>query len=298
MNDAQLMDLAENYLSSMAGGDVINSIRIHANIAGVNTKHVVFQGLERVIVYNVFKAANSQKKLEELLSIISADTSNVPGIPLYEQPKIEVQSWARYLFIGNAFIESEYELLTGHIINPSPAPKRAILKTSISGCLEASLISVELPENGKIRIPRLRIPRFTQDELNLISRSIFPTTITAKLSLVGNESPVDVFQAETLISQPDFVLIARELSNGSIEDHFRILPWLVNSGAKGIGKFLETKIIPKIGKQTGYQSTLNYSMAEIKEFSEKQAIAIYDGLNDLNLTFVPTELLVTGQEGK
>lgn len=298
MNDAELMILVEKYISDLAGGDVLNSIKIHANIAAVNTKHVLFQGSDRGVVYNVFKAAHSQNKLDNLLRTIREDDKNLRNASLFMQPKLVINDWASYVFIGNTFSDSYYDLVSGYVENPVSASKRTIVKISITGSNQESFVSMNLPGNSKVEIPKLQIPRFTQDELSLITHSISPATIFIKLFLAGEDSLIDVFQAQTLISQPDFVLIARELKDGTIEDHSQILSWLVNSGAKGINNFIEAKVMPQIGKVSGYQSDNRYSASEIKDFPRKQAMAVYDGLKDLKLNYIPTELLVTNHEEK
>lgn len=298
MNDTELMILVEKYMADVAGYDILSIIKVHANLAGVNIKYVVFQGSEQTVVYNVFKTAQSQKKLDKLLKAISNNQELAPSYSINTQPKLMISDWARYIFIGNSFFNSPYDLISGYVENPTSTPKRVIIKISITGTNQESFTSISLPENSSVQIPRLQIPRYSKDELESITHSLSPATIIVKLFLAGEDGLVDVFQAQTLISQPDFVLIARELKDGTIEDHSRILSWLVNSGAAGINSFIEKKIMPKIGKISGYKSITSSNVAAINQFSIKQAMAVYDGLKELKLNYIPTELLITNHHDK
>ena len=292
------MNLVEKYMSDFSGGDILNSIKIHANIATINTKYIGFQGVERIVVYNVFKAALSQNKLENLLETIDGDNHNSITPSLNLHPRLDINNCAKYIFIGNAFVDTRYDLVKGYIVNPLAITKRVIIRLAITGSDQESYVSLDLPGNSNVEIPKLQIPRFNTNELNLIKRSISPATITLKLFLAGEDGILDVFQAQTLVSQPDFVLIARELEDGTIEDHSHILSWLVNSGASGIGKFIETWVMPQIGKSTGYLAGKDFQDSKSREFARKQAMAVYEGLKALKLSYMPTELLTTDRQEK
>lgn len=298
MKDPELMTLVDKYFSDLEGVDALNSIKIHANMAGVNTKYISFQGADRIVVYNVFKTALSQNKLNKLLWAISQDVQEKGAIKNSSnlRPRLEIYNWAKYIFIGNALANSQHDIIKGYIVNPMETTIKVIIRVLISGSSQENYISLDVPGNSKMEIPMLQIPRFNNQELRLINRSLSPATITLKLFFAGEESLLDVFQAQTLISQPDFILIARELGNGIVEDHSHILSWLVNSGANGVNKFIEAWVMPQLEKSTGYLAGTDNENFTTKEFVRKQAMAVYDGIKSLNLNYLPTELLTIGPQ--
>jgi len=76
LTDDQLVTLAEQYISAFEGGEVVDAIRIHADKANINTNFVIFKGLPVNIVLNIFKAANAQNKLVDLIRIANEDNAS------------------------------------------------------------------------------------------------------------------------------------------------------------------------------------------------------------------------------
>lgn len=289
MNDNDLYKLAEEYIAKMSGGDVLRAIRIHANIATINTNYIVFQGSERQVIFNVFKAANAQGKLDWLLKVYQQEGAGLSPSGNNNYPSYSISSTASYIPLSNSLVEREFELVNGIIINPTSDPKRVLLNLTLSCSKNETLTRLDIPSQARTKIPNLRVPKLTEDEVVAFSHSIWPCTLTLKLYLADSDSLIDVIQSDVLISQPDFILIARELTDGKIIDHSKSISWIVNSGAKGINELLNKHLSQSDRDYFGY---FGESPDEEAVNSRRQARAIFNCLKMVDINYMPTEVLI------
>lgn len=77
LGNAQLIQLAEQYVRALEGAEVLEAIQIQASKANINTEYIKFGGLPVNIVLKIFKAAQAQDKLFELLNVIKEENINI-----------------------------------------------------------------------------------------------------------------------------------------------------------------------------------------------------------------------------
>lgn len=88
--EAELASLVDSYLEALAGGEVLEALRIHADKAGINLKYIdLSKGTDHGVIYKVFKAAEGQHKLKELLSVVREEGFKVPLLGLEEEERVE-----------------------------------------------------------------------------------------------------------------------------------------------------------------------------------------------------------------
>lgn len=295
----QLIQLADAYRGALAGGDVLGALRLHADKAGVKLDHVNLVGLERLVVYNVMRAANAQNKLEAMLSAAQEDgiyvvisDSAPPHAALESQfPRLWITRYASYLPTSVVLDDPRFRLLEGRILNPKPVIQRVFLQASVAGAADVVKVDVDVPPTGT-DIPRLRMPRFTREEAEQLTQTVVPAALNVELYVPGIHAPVDSFQRDVWLSQPNVVLIARQGEGGQFEDYTSVLAWWVNSGAAGLVDFLAQALPLEMCQNMGYPASRVGSTEIVSpDYVDRQVRALYEGLQQLSLTFMPTELI-------
>lgn len=292
-SDQQLAHMAEQYVDFMSGSEIIDAIRIHASLIGLNLRFVKLTGLEITVVHNVFRVANAANKMEALLHVIALDGLKMESMLIRSNEgiiqtnlRLKIESFCNYIPTNPFILASYSSLIEGWITNPSQHPQQAILKIYISGFADIISLSLTIP-SGTIQLPHIRFPQVTRQEGENITSTLSPSVLNCELYTVDHITPVDIFQGNILVTQPDFILIGRNVDEQRIEDYSYLLAWVINSGAKGIDTFLSSKVFPHVRDNFGYRISLPENAIAV----EKQIRYVYEALKELDIKFLPTEIL-------
>lgn len=308
----QIVVLSEMYLDALEGSDALSALLLHAEKAGVNLKYIQRLGLDASVIGNIFKAANAQGKLDVLLEVIQKDglQLHIPGREATKSHldtmtsenstlRIKITNHAHYMPTSMVLSHSKFTLLDGYIHNPSSTPKRVIIRVAIWGSSDIVTTSIEV-HPPMTPIPTIRPPQFTKEEGSRFTHTIISSRLTVELFLPGISFPVDTWETDIWLTQPDIVLLYRRNREGNFEDYTSNLAWWVNSGAPGLANLLAQILNLDIRQRLGYpkrlQKTKREPSQEEVEFVDTQVRALYEEFQQKPFTYMPTELIQSSND--